>query len=68
MQIKAGTVDLGASGMLLDEATLAKFGLGQFPDMIGGIVPAYNVPGIAPGKLVLDGPVLAKIFLDQISN
>lgn len=67
-QIKAGTVDFGASDMPLDEATLAKFGLGQFPDVIGGIVPAYNVPGIAPGKLVLDGSVLAKIFLGQISN
>ena len=67
-QIKAGTVDFGASDMPLDEATLAKFGLGQFPDVIGGIVPAYNIPGIAPGKLVLDGPVLAKIFLGQIGN
>src|SRR6185312_15865192 len=67
-QIKAGTVDFGASDMPLDEATLAKFGLGQFPDVIGGIVPAYNIAGIAPGKLVLDGRVLAKIFLGQISN
>jgi phosphate transport system substrate-binding protein len=67
-QIKAGTVDFGASDMPLDAATLAKFGFGQFPDVIGGIVPAYNVPGIAPGKLVLDGPVLAKIFLGQIAN
>ncbi|MGH8147168.1 MAG: phosphate ABC transporter substrate-binding protein PstS [Rhodanobacteraceae bacterium] len=67
-QIKAGTVDFGASDMPLDEATLNKFGLGQFPDVIGGIVPAYNVPGIAPGKLVLDGSVLAKIFLGQINN
>ncbi|MGH8184468.1 MAG: phosphate ABC transporter substrate-binding protein PstS [Rhodanobacteraceae bacterium] len=67
-QIKAGTVDFGASDMPLDAATLAKFGLGQFPDVIGGIVPVYNVAGIAPGKLVLDGPVLAKIFLGQISH
>jgi phosphate transport system substrate-binding protein len=67
-QIKAGTVDFGASDMPLDAATLAKFGFGQFPDVIGGIVPAYNVPGIAPGKLVLDGPVLAQIFLGQIAN
>jgi len=67
-QIKAGTVDFGASDMPLDEAALAKFGLGQFPDVIGGIVPAYNVAAIAPGKLVLDGQVLAKIFLGQITN
>jgi phosphate transport system substrate-binding protein len=67
-QIKAGTVDFGASDKPLDEATLDKFGLGQFPIVIGGIVPAFNVRGVAPGKLVLDGPVLAKIFLGQITN
>jgi len=67
-QIKAGTVDFGASDMPLDEATLAKFDLGQFPDVIGGIVPAYHIAAIAPGKLVLDGQVLAKIFLGQITN
>lgn len=67
-QIKAGTVDFGASDMPLDEATLAKFGLGQFPDVIGGIVPVFNVKGLAPGAMVLDGPVLARIFLGEISN
>src|SRR6185312_15722248 len=67
-QIKAGTVDFGASDMPLDEATLAKFGLGQFPDVIGGIVPAYNIAGIAQGKLVLDGRVLAKITVVHRSD
>ena len=67
-QIKAGTVDFGASDMPLDEATLAKFGLGQFPDVIGGIVPAFNVQGVAPGKLVLDGTALADIFLGKVTS
>ena len=67
-QIKAGTVDFGASDKPLDQATLAKFGLGQFPDVIGGIVPAYNIAGIAPGAMVLDGPTLANIFLGKISK
>ncbi|MEO9078940.1 MAG: phosphate ABC transporter substrate-binding protein PstS [Rhodanobacter sp.] len=67
-QIKAGTVDFGASDMPLDEATLEKFGLGQFPDVIGGIVPALNVEGIAPGKLVLDGQTLADIYLGKITK
>ena len=67
-QIKAGTVDFGASDMPLDETTLKKFGLGQFPDVIGGIVPAFNVEGIAPGKLVLDGPTLADIYLGKITS
>lgn len=67
-QIKAGTVDFGASDMPLDAATLAKFNLAQFPDVIGGIVPALNVPGIAPGQLVLDGKTLADIFLGRITT
>jgi phosphate transport system substrate-binding protein len=67
-QIKAGTVDFGASDKPLDQETLNKFGLGQFPDVIGGIVPAFNVAGVPAGKLVLDGPTLAKIFLGQITK
>jgi phosphate transport system substrate-binding protein len=67
-QIKAGTVDFGASDMPLDEVTLNKFGLGQFPDVIGGIVPTVHLQGIAPGKLVLSGPVLADIFMGHITN
>jgi phosphate transport system substrate-binding protein len=67
-QIKAGTVDFGASDKPLEEADLAKFGLGQFPDVIGGIVPAFNVSGVAPGALVLDGPTLANIYLGTITT
>lgn len=67
-QIKAGTVDFGASDVPLDTATLDEFGLSQFPDVIGGIVPALNVAGVAPGQLVLDGPVLAGIFLGTIAT
>ena len=52
-QIKAGTVDFGASDMPLDEATLKQYGLGQFPDAIGGIVPALNVEGVAPAFFCL---------------
>ncbi len=65
-QIKARTVDFGASDMPLDDAALAQFGLGQFPDVIGGIVPAYNIAGVGGGKLVLDGQTLAGIFLGRI--
>lgn len=67
-QIKAGTVDFGASDMPLDEAALQKFGLGQFPAVIGGIVPAFNVKGIAAGQLVLDGKTLADIYLGKIAR
>jgi phosphate transport system substrate-binding protein len=67
-QIKAGTVDFGASDKPLDPKELAQFGLGQFPDVIGGIVPAFNVAGVTPGSLVLDGPTLAAIYLGKITT
>jgi phosphate transport system substrate-binding protein len=67
-QIKAATVDFGASDKPLDAADLAKYGLGQFPVVIGGIVPVFNVPGVAPGAMKLDGSVLANIFLGKIAK
>jgi hypothetical protein len=47
-QIKAKTVDFGATDMpLTDDADLAKDGLIQFPTVIGGVVPVVNIKGIA---------------------
>lgn len=65
-QIKAGTVDFGASDKPLSREELDQFGLGQFPVVIGGIVPVIKVPGIAPGALKLDGATLAGIFMGKI--
>lgn len=67
-QIKAGTVDFGASDAPLDAVELDEFGLGQFPDVIGGIVPVFNLPGIGGGELVLDGPALAAVFLGEVTH
>lgn len=67
-QIKAGTVDFGASDKPLSEEDLAKHGLGQFPIVIGGIVPVVHVQGVEPGQLVLDGQTLANIFLGKITK
>jgi phosphate transport system substrate-binding protein len=67
-QIKAGTVDFGASDKPLSPDELRKAGLGQFPVVIGGIVPVVNVAGVAPGAMKLDGAVLADIFLGKISK
>ncbi|MEG3789432.1 phosphate ABC transporter substrate-binding protein PstS [Lysobacter sp. CCNWLW3] len=66
-QIKAATVDFGSSDAPLKPDELAKFGLAQFPSVIGGVVPVINVPGVASGALKLDGDTLAKIFLGKIT-
>jgi phosphate transport system substrate-binding protein len=67
-QIQNKTVTFGASDAPLKGADLEKFGLVQFPMVMGGIVPVINVDGIKPGDLVLDGPTLAKIFLAEIKS
>lgn len=67
-QAKAGTVDFGSSDSPMKPEELAKFNLGQFPSVIGGVVPVINIPGIAAGQLRLTGPVLADIYLGKIKN
>jgi phosphate transport system substrate-binding protein len=67
-QIKAATVDFGASDAPLSGDELTAAGLGQFPSVIGGIVPVVNVEGVEPGKLKLDGQTLADIFQGKITK
>ncbi|MEZ5647966.1 MAG: phosphate ABC transporter substrate-binding protein PstS [Alphaproteobacteria bacterium] len=67
-QIKAKTVTFGASDAPLEGEELEKFGLVQFPMVMGGIVPVVNLKGMKSGELVLDGPTLANIFLGKITK
>jgi phosphate transport system substrate-binding protein len=67
-QIKAKTVDFGASDEPLKPAALAEAGLVQFPRVIGGVVLVVNIPGVGPGQLKLDGKVLGDIFLGKINK
>lgn len=66
-QIEAKTVTFGATDAPLKPDELAAQGLVQWPMVMGGIVPVVNLDGIKPGELVLDGPVLAKIFMGEIT-
>ncbi len=67
-QIQNKTVTFGASDAPLKGEDLEKFGLAQFPAVMGGIVPVVNLEGIKPGELTIDGPTLAKIFLGEIKT
>ena len=67
-KIKAGAVDFGASDMPLKSDELSKLGLGQFPLVIGGVVPVINIDGIKPGQLKFTGPLLADIFLGKLKK
>ncbi len=67
-QIKAKTVDFGASDKPLKPGELDSAGLTQFPTVIGGVVPVVNIPGVGPGQVRLSGQVLGSIFLGDIKR
>jgi phosphate transport system substrate-binding protein len=67
-QIKAKTVDFGASDMPLKIEDLDADGLMQFPAIIGGVVPVVNLEGVAPGQMKLTGDVIAGIYLGKITK
>jgi phosphate transport system substrate-binding protein len=67
-QIKAKTVDFGASDKPLKPDELAAAGLYQFPTVVGGVVPVMNLPGIAPGQVKLSGALLGDIFLGKVTK
>jgi phosphate transport system substrate-binding protein len=67
-QIKAKTVDFGATDAPLKGDDLEQTGLVQFPTVLGGVVPIVNVQGLQSGQLKLTGEVLADIYRGQIKK
>jgi len=67
-QIKAKTVDFGATDNPMSFEDLEKEGLVQFPAIIGGIVAVINVEGVKPGQLKLTGDLLAELFSGGIAK
>jgi phosphate transport system substrate-binding protein len=67
-QIKAKTVDFGASDKPLKPDELAAAGLYQFPTVVGGVVPVVNLTGITPGRIKLTGQLLGDIFLGKVNR
>jgi phosphate ABC transporter phosphate-binding protein len=66
--ITAKTVDFGASDAPLTPAQRAAApGLLTIPESAGGVVPIYNLPGVA-GSLDFTGNVLAQIFDGSLTN
>jgi phosphate transport system substrate-binding protein len=54
-QIKAKTVDFGATDAPLKGDDLQGSGLVQFPTVLGGVVPIVNIQGLKSGELKLSG-------------
>jgi phosphate transport system substrate-binding protein len=67
-QIRAKTVAFGATDAPVAGDVLDKDGMVQFPAIIGGTVPIFNVEGFAQGEMRMTGPVLAELFMGTISK
>lgn len=67
-QIRAKTVAFGASDAPVKGADLDRDGMVQFPAIIGGTVPVFNLDGFGKGELRVSGPVLAEMFMGKISK
>jgi phosphate transport system substrate-binding protein len=67
-QINNKTVAFGASDAPVKGEDLDKLGQIQFPAIIGGTVPVINLEGFKPGELRITGPVLAEVFMGNITK
>jgi len=67
-QIRAKTVAFGASDAPVKGEELDRDGMVQFPAVIGGTVPVFNLEGFGKGELRVTGPVLAEMFMGKISK
>ncbi|MGB8517003.1 MAG: phosphate ABC transporter substrate-binding protein PstS [Gallionella sp.] len=67
-EIIASRTDFGATDKPLNQEELDKHQLMQFPAVVGGVVPAVNLKGIASGQLLLDSNTLAAIYLGKITR
>jgi len=67
-QISNKTVDFGASDAPLKAEELDTKGLIQFPMIVGGVVPTFNLSEIQNLEINLDGETLALIFLGEIKK
>lgn len=68
-QLKAGTVDFGASDMPLNDELLSQFSFKiiQFPTVLGAVVPTYNIPGVT-AVLKFTPQALADIYLGKVTK
>ncbi len=67
-QIKARTVDFGATDDPMKPADMAAAELVQFPAVIGSEVVIVNLPGVQSGQLRLTAPIIAGIYTGKITR
>lgn len=68
-QFTEGTVDFGASDMPMtdEQISKSKYKPLHFPSVLGGLVPTYNIPGVAQ-ELKFTPAALVGIYLKKITK
>ncbi len=68
-QLKAGTVDFGASDMPLNDQKVKEIPIPfvQLPTVLGSVVPSYNISGVT-AELKFTPQILAGIYLGKITK
>jgi phosphate transport system substrate-binding protein len=67
-QIRAKTVAFGATDAPVNGEELARDRMVQFPAIIAGTVPVFNLPGFKQGEVRITGPLLAEMFMGKVTN
>jgi phosphate transport system substrate-binding protein len=67
-QIRARTVDFGATDAPLTVAQLTEGNLMQFPTVMGSIVLIVNLPGVQDNQLRLTGELIVDIFFGRVTR
>lgn len=67
-QISERKVSFGGTDVPLSQDELDKRRLVQVPTVAGAVVPIYRLPSLKDKRLRLTGPVLASMFMGQISR
>jgi phosphate transport system substrate-binding protein len=67
MRMKERAVDFGMTEAPLSLGEVKQYRVMQFPIVVGGVVAAANLDGVATGTLKLSGELLADIYLGKVT-
>jgi len=67
-QLQVHTVDFATTDMPLAKSQLNENNWLQFPLLMGGVVPVVNIQGVQNNQLILNGKVLADIYMNKVTK
>ncbi|WP_338665771.1 phosphate ABC transporter substrate-binding protein PstS [Pararoseomonas sp. SCSIO 73927] len=68
MRVLQGAVDFGATDVPMPAEEVERHRLAQFPIATGGVAVVTNIRGVGAGALRLSAPILARIYLGEVTR